>query len=114
MAKRPARCTELQPAAHVPLTVVPTLSAPTLQELVLGANVAVTVLAAFMDTVQVLAEPLHAPVQPVNDDPAVAVAVKVTPVFKAYCSVQSVPQLIPLGLLVTVPLPEPALVTVSV
>lgn len=49
-----------------------------------------------------LAAPVQAPLQPVNLEPAAAVAVKVTLVLLKYPSVQSVPQLIPMGLLVTV------------
>jgi hypothetical protein len=55
------------------------------------------------------ASPLHPP----NVDPAAGVAVNVTAVPDAYGCVQSVPQLIPAGLLVTVPLPVPPLVTVN-
>jgi hypothetical protein len=48
----------------------------------------------------------------VNVDPVAAVAVRVTDVLKL--TEQVVPQLMPLGLLVTVPLPVPAGVTVRV
>ena len=44
----------------------------------LGENPAVTDLAAFIDTVQVVAVPEHEPLQPVKFDPAAGVAVKVT------------------------------------
>jgi hypothetical protein len=51
------------------------------------------------------------PLQLVKLEPAAAVAVRVTDVPKL--AEQVVPQLMPLGLLVTVPLPVPAGVTVS-
>lgn len=49
-----------------------------------------------------------------NDDPDAAAADKVTVEDVGKLSEQSLPQLIPPGLLVTVPLPLPALVTVKV
>jgi hypothetical protein len=52
--------------------------------------------------------------QPDRTDPAAGIAVNVTDVLVAYDSEQSVPQSIPVGLEVTVPDPDPALVTVSV
>jgi hypothetical protein len=58
-----------------------------------------------------VAVPVQAPLQPVNVDLAAAVAVSVTvPLNDAE---QVAPQLIPAGLLVTVPVPEPPRVTVS-
>ena len=43
-------------------------------------NVAVTARAAVIDTVQAVAVPLHAPLQPPNVDPLAAAAVSVTEV----------------------------------
>ena len=59
------------------------------------------------------AVPVHAPDHPPNVEPAAGVAVKVTfePLLKLALHV--VPQLIPAGLLVTVPLPVPARVTLK-
>ena len=54
------------------------------------------------------------PDQPANVDPEAAVAVNVTAVPLLILAVQVLPQLIPTGLLVTVPVPFPARVTVSV
>jgi len=54
------------------------------------------------------------PVQPAKDEPAAGVAVRVTTVPLANDTEQLVPQLIPAGLLVTVPDPDPLLLTVSV
>lgn len=76
-------------------------------------KVALTERAADMLTVQVLAAPVHAPVHPEKLEPAPGVAVRVTEVFAAYCSMQSEPQLMPAGVDVTVPLPLPPRVTLS-
>src|SRR5262249_60390339 len=53
------------------------------------------------------------PLQPVKVEPAAGVAVNVTAVPIVKDVEQVVPQEIPVGALVTVPLPAPALVTVS-
>jgi len=50
-------------------------------------------------------DPLHAPPQLTNMDPELAVAVKVTEVPTGKLPTQVIPQLIPAGLLTTVPLP---------
>ena len=54
------------------------------------------------------------PVQPEKTDPIIGTADNVTDVLLAYDSEQSTPQLIPGRLEVTAPVPDPALVTVSV
>ena len=46
------------------------------------------------------------PDQPINAKPLAGVAVRLTRVPPVYASVQSLPQLMPVGELVTVPLPE--------
>ena len=71
-----------------------------------------TVLAALMLTVQVLAVPVQAPLQPAKVEPVAALAVRVTLVFPRYSSLQLLPQLMPAGLLVTVPEPVPVVLTV--
>jgi hypothetical protein len=59
--------------------------------------------------------PLHpAPLHPENADPLAGVAVKVTCVPLTNAALHVAPQLIPAGLLVTVPLPLPVFVTVRV
>jgi hypothetical protein len=72
--------------------------------------VAVTARAELIVTVQVPV-PVQAPLQPVNVKPVAAWADSVTTVPLAYEAVHDEPQLIPLGLLVTVP--EPDVLTVS-
>ena len=57
--------------------------------------------------------PVQAPDQPANVEPEVAAAVSVTCVPLAKLALQVAPQLIPEGLLVTVPAPVPASATVS-
>src|SRR5438093_1527365 len=76
------------------------------------ANVAVTEVAAFTVTMQV-PEPEQPPppLQPVKVEPASGVAVKVTAVPTVNEAEQAVPQEIPEGALLTVPLPVPVLVT---
>ena len=55
---------------------------------------------------------MQAPLQPVKVEPVAAVAVRVTGVLKLYEATHAVPQLMPVGALVTVPLPVPDLFTV--
>src|SRR5437773_1471383 len=74
---------------------------------------AVTEAAALMVTMQVPV-PEQPPLQLEEVDPAVGVAVKVTAVPLANGAEHVAPQATPAGLLVTVPAPAPALVTVSV
>ena len=74
-------------------------------------KVAVTDFAAVIDTIQV-SVPVQAPLQPVNDEPTEGAAARVTLVLIAYASEQSTPQLIPGGVLETVPMPVPTLLTV--
>ena len=74
---------------------------------------AVTYLAWFMSTVQVVAEPVQAPDQRVNFEPCAGSAVSCTDVFEANDAVHAQPQLIPAGDEVTLPWPEPRRVTFS-
>jgi hypothetical protein len=65
-------------------------------------------------TVTVHVSPLHVPTDhPPNPESLSGAAVSVTDVPASYRSTQSLPQLIPAGLLVTDPPPPPALSTVS-
>ncbi len=77
-------------------------------------KVAVTEMLEFMVTVQDSVPLQPPPLKPAKVEPAAAVAVSVTEVPAAKLLEQSVPQLIPAGLLVTVPLPVPDLFTVRV
>ena len=75
---------------------------------------AVTVVAAEIVTVQVLVPEQPPPLQPLKVEPAAGAAVSVTAVPLVKLAAQVAPQVIPAGALVTVPLPVPAAVTVSV
>jgi len=83
------------------------------QDETFGVKVAVTALAALIERVHVLAEPLQAPPQPVKVFPDAAVAVRVTLTPDDKLAEQVLPQEIPPTLLVTVPVPVPLLVTES-
>src|SRR5207249_1004547 len=76
-------------------------------------NVAVTVVAALRVTVQAPGPEQPPPLQPVKVEPAAGAAVSGTAVRRAGHGAQVAPQVIPTGELVTVPLPVPALLTVS-
>jgi hypothetical protein len=78
-----------------------------------AVNVAVTDFAASIATVHGPV-PVQAPLQPENDEPASAVAARVTDVPLANASEQSEPHAIPPGVLVTVPVPVPSFATDSV
>ncbi len=67
-----------------------------------------------MATVQDVPAPLHAPPQPENVDPEAGVAMRVTLVLLKTDAPQVYPQLIQFGEELTVPLPLPVLLMVSV
>jgi hypothetical protein len=93
---------------------VPALVTASVKLVTVVLNVAVTASAALIVTEHVPV-PVHpAPLQPVNVDPAVAAAVSTTTCPLVKLAEHVAPQLIPAGLLVTVPVPVPALVTASV
>lgn len=81
------------------------------------ANVAVTALVAALKVTVQAALPVHAPDHPENILGAVGVSLRVTAVFGGNVAVQAVVepvvQSIPAGVLVTVPEPLPASVTVN-
>lgn len=77
-------------------------------------NVAVTVSAAFIVTEHVPVPEHPAPLQPAKTDPDAGAAVSVTLVPPVKLAEHPLPQVIPAGLLVTVPAPVPANVTVNV
>jgi hypothetical protein len=76
-------------------------------------NVAVTDSAASIVTEQ-LATPVHAPVQPANVEPEFGTWASATDVPLAKLAAHVPGHAIPAGVLVTVPPPDPAMVTVSV
>jgi hypothetical protein len=76
------------------------------------ANVAVTEALA-VGVTEHIPVPLQAPDQPVNMEPVLGVAVSVMGVPLAKLALHVVPQSIPAGSLVTVPVPAPASCTVS-
>ena len=78
-----------------------------------AANPADTLAAAVIVTTQ-LPVPVHAPDQPVKVELPVGVAVRVTVVPWVKVSEQSVPQEMPAGLEVIVPVPVPVLLTLKV
>ncbi len=90
---------------------LPVPVALTLRVYVLRVNAAVTLLAASIVTVQVFPVPAHAPLQPVKVELVVGTAVRVTRVPLLRLALHVVPQLMPAGLEVTVPVPAPLLDT---
>jgi hypothetical protein len=77
-------------------------------------KVAVTVVAAESVTVHVPVPEHPPPLQPVKVEPAAGAAVSVTAVPLVKVAEQVAPQLMAAGALVTIPVPVPALETVSV
>jgi hypothetical protein len=77
-------------------------------------NVAATLRDGFIVTVQVPVPVQPPPDQPAKTEPGTADAVRVTEVPELYEALQVEPQLIPEGLLVTVPVPVPCLEIVKV
>src|SRR5262249_8446591 len=78
-------------------------------------KVALTVFASLIVTMQVPVPEQPLPDQPLNLEfvPSTATAFSVTSVPSSYSCSQSLRQSMPLGMLVTTPLPEPSLMTVS-
>jgi len=72
-----------------------------------GFRLNVAVQDLFTDIVTIPSEQSESPLQPANVDPAAGVAIRETMVPEEYTSEQSLPQLMPAGLLVTDPLPAP-------
>ena len=93
--------------ATVPLPEIATVSAGSRLKL------APTDFAPLIDTVHVAAEPVQAPLHPLNTELALGAAMSVTDAFTANCALQAVGHEMPAGLDVTVPLPEPPIVVVT-
>lgn len=79
----------------------------------LAVKVAVVLNAEVTDTVQVVLDPVHAPLHPVKLEPDTGAAVKVTLVPWLNGDEHVLPQLMPAGEDVTEPEPVPALETVT-
>src|SRR5439155_10551183 len=104
---------QLIPAGELVTVPLPAPAGVTVKVKVCTVNVAVTVVAAESVTVQVPMPEQPPPLQPVKMEPAAGAAVSVTAVPLAKLAAQVAPQVMPAGLLVTVPAPAPALETVS-
>jgi hypothetical protein len=97
----------------IPLGVLVTVPLPVMlteSEKLCCAKVATTLCTALMFSTQ-LPVPLQAPLQPVNSHPTLGAALSVTCWPATKLALQVAPQLMPLGMLVTVP--DPLSVTVS-
>src|SRR5438067_1517807 len=92
---------------------LPVPAGVTVRVKVCSVKVAVTVVPAETVTTHVPVPEQPPPLQPLKVEPAAGVAVSVTAVPLAKLAEQVTPQLMPTGALVTVPLPVPALLTVS-
>ena len=82
------------------------------ENVVVFVNVAVTERAVVIDTTHAPV-PVHAPAQPANTEPVVAVGVSVTLVLKLKLAEHVAPQLMPAGIEATEPAPVPFFATVS-
>ena len=80
----------------------------------LGTNTAVTEVFAVNETVQASRPWQPPPIQPANCESGSGMAASVTGVPVENAPMQIVPQAIPAGVLVTIPLPVPVLVTTRV
>jgi len=104
---------QLMPAGLLVTLPAPVPALETVSVKVRRVKVAVTVVAAESVTTHVPVPEQPPPLQPLKVAPTAGVAVSVTAVPLAKLAVHVTPQLIPTGALVTVPLPVPALLTVS-
>src|SRR5436309_2657833 len=103
---------QLIPAGELVTVPLPVPALLTVSAKLGRAKVAVTVVAALRVTVQAPVPEQPPPLQPVKVEPAAGAAVSVTAVPLVKLAAQVAPQVIPAGLLVTVPVPVPALETV--
>src|SRR5207253_6682643 len=104
---------QLIPAGELVTVPLPVPAGVTVRVKVWSVKVAVTVVPAESVIVHAPVPEQPPPVQPVKVEPATGVAVNVTAVPLVKLAEQVAPQVIPTGALVTVPLPVPALLTVS-
>src|SRR5438093_1599836 len=101
------------PAGELVTVPLPVPTSLTVSAKVGRLKVAVTVVAAETETTHDPVREHPPPLQPLKVEPAAGVAVSVTAVPLARLAEQVAPQVMPAGELVTVPLPLPALLTVS-
>src|SRR5437667_9729918 len=104
---------QLIPAGALVTVPLPVPAGVTVRGKVCSVKVAVTVVAAESVTTHAPVPEQPPPLQPLKVEPAAGVAVSVTAVPLAKLAVHVAPQVIPAGELVTVPLPVPAVLTVS-
>jgi hypothetical protein len=104
---------QLIPVGVLVTVPVPAPALETVSVKVSCAKVAVAVVAAVSVTVQDPVPEQPPPLQPPKVEPEAGVAVSVTTVPLGKLAEQVTPQVIPAGELVTVPLPVPAVPTVS-
>jgi len=102
------------PAGELVTVPLPVPVRLTLSVLWLEVKVAVTLRVAFIVTLQVFPETESQPLQVEKFEFTSALAVKVTIVPLEYVAEQVAPQLMPAGELVTLPVPVPLRITVSV
>ncbi len=93
---------------------VPVPARTTVSVCCVGWKVAVTVVAALMVTTQLPVPEQPPPLQPVNVEPGLVVAVNTTTLPWSTAAAQVAPQVMPAGADVTVPVPMPAFTTVRV
>jgi hypothetical protein len=104
---------QLMPEGEDTMLPLPSPRRDVVKACVMRVKVAVTVAAVAIETVQTLALPVQAPLQPAKRVPAAGVAVSVTAVLTDSVAVQVLPQLMPADD-VTEPAPVPLRLTVSV
>src|SRR5438552_11846229 len=103
---------QVLPAGLLATVQLPVPAETTVRAKICRSKVAVTVVSAVRVTVQLAVPVQPPPCQPVKTEPGAGVGVSVTRLPLVYLQ-QLVPQVLPAGLLATVPLPVPAETTRS-
>src|SRR5438552_12356711 len=102
---------QVLPAGLLATVPLPVPAETTVRAKICRSKVAVTVVSAVRVTVQLAVPVQPPPCQPIKTEPGAGVGVSVTRLPLVYLQ-QLVPQVLPAGLLATVPLPVPAETTV--